>query len=84
MPLLLVTSERFAHHLTPPGHPERVERAQVLQGVAAAWRNRGGAVVEPRPATDEELEAVHAPEYVREVAATAGRAVSLDPDSDRP
>jgi acetoin utilization deacetylase AcuC-like enzyme len=81
MALLVVSSERFAHHLTPPGHPERVERAQVLQGVAIEWRQRGGAVVEPRPATDAELAAVHASDYVREVAATTGRAVSLDPDT---
>jgi acetoin utilization deacetylase AcuC-like enzyme len=81
MPLLLVTSERFSHHLTPPGHPERVERAQVLSGVAIGWRDRGGALVEPRGATQEELATVHAPDYVREVAATAGRATKLDPDT---
>ena len=26
MSLILVTSDRFANHLTPPGHPERPER----------------------------------------------------------
>jgi acetoin utilization deacetylase AcuC-like enzyme len=81
MPLLLVSSDRFAHHLTPPGHPERVERARVLEGAAVAWRDRGGAVASPRPAAEAELEAVHAPEYVRMIAGTAGRAVKLDADT---
>ena len=81
MPLLVVSAERFAHHLTPPGHPERVERAQVLRGAAIAWREKGGAVVEPRAATHAELSAVHARDYVQTIAETSGRAVSLDPDT---
>jgi acetoin utilization deacetylase AcuC-like enzyme len=81
MPLLVVSSERFAHHLTPAGHPERVERAQVLEGVALGWRDRGGAVAAPRAATDDELRAVHAPDHVRAIAETAGRAVRLDADT---
>jgi acetoin utilization deacetylase AcuC-like enzyme len=81
MPLLVVSSERFAHHLTPAGHPERVERAQVLQGVALGWRDRGGEVAAPRAATGDELSAVHAPDYVRAIAETAGHAVRLDPDT---
>jgi acetoin utilization deacetylase AcuC-like enzyme len=81
MPLLVIASERFGHHLTPSGHPERPERAQVLQGAALTWRDRGGAVVEPRAAAEDELSAVHAHDYVRAVAETAGRAVSLDPDT---
>ena len=72
MPLLVVTSERFGHHLTPPGHPERVERAQVLEGVAIGWRERGGASSTPRAATDDELRAVHAPRPRRAIAETAG------------
>ena len=30
MPVLLVHSDRFAEHQTPPGHPERPERAEVM------------------------------------------------------
>ena len=48
MPLAVVSSDEFANHLTPPGHPERLERAHVLDAVAIAWREQGGAVVEPR------------------------------------
>ena len=41
--MLLLTSERFAHHLTPPGHPERPERAEALRRVALAWALAGQA-----------------------------------------
>jgi acetoin utilization deacetylase AcuC-like enzyme len=81
MPLVLFHSDRFARHETPPGHPERVERAVVMSAVAARWRERGGAVLEPRKATREELARVHAAGYLDRIAATAGRNVSLDPDT---
>ena len=81
MPLTIFTSDRFADHLNPPGHPERVERAEVMQVVASEFRQRGGRVVEPRPATDEELARVHEREYLGLIRATAGRAVALDPDT---
>ena len=81
MSLILITSDRFADHLTPPGHPERTERAEVMQVVAAEWRQRGGEVVEPCPASDEQLTRVHDAEYVSLIRETAGRAVALDPDT---
>ena len=81
MPLTLFTSERFADHLTPPGHPERVERHQVMQVVASEFRQRGGAVVEPRPATEEELSRIHDRDYLTMIRETAGRALALDPDT---
>jgi acetoin utilization deacetylase AcuC-like enzyme len=79
--VLLISSERFAEHTTPPGHPERPERAEVFDVVAARWRGRGAAHVEPRLATLEELRRVHAASHVDALSATAGRAVSLDPDT---
>jgi acetoin utilization deacetylase AcuC-like enzyme len=79
--LALFTSDRFADHLTPPGHPERVERAGVMQVVAAEFRRNGGAVLEPRVATDAELALVHDVEYVAIIRETAGRAVALDADT---
>jgi acetoin utilization deacetylase AcuC-like enzyme len=81
MPLLLIASERFGDHLTPPGHVERVERAHVFDAVAAAWRKQGGAIVEPRAATRDELLAIHSAEHIAAMEATAGRAVMLDPDT---
>ena len=79
--LTVFTSNRWADHLTPPGHPERVERAEVMQVVASEFRRRGGAVVEPRPATEQELLRIHDREYVGLIRKTAGRAVALDPDT---
>ena len=38
MSLLIIHSDRFAEHQTPPGHPERPERAEVMDVVAARWR----------------------------------------------
>ena len=58
-PTILVSSDRFAEHQTPPGHPERPERAQVMDAVAARWRAGGGEVVAPRAATHEQLARVH-------------------------
>src|SRR3954470_7632315 len=81
MALLLLSSGRFADHQPPPGHPERPERADVMDVIAARWRERGGDVRAPRPATREELARVHLPDYIDAIAATAGRAVALDPDT---
>ena len=41
MSLTLFTSSIFADHLTPPGHPERVERFEIMQAVAAEFRQKG-------------------------------------------
>lgn len=79
--LTLISSDHFAEHRPPPGHPERVERAQVMRAVASRWSARGGPVVAPHPVTTAQLARVHAPEYVGLIAETAGRAVALDPDT---
>ncbi len=81
MSLVVLGSERFVDHQTPPGHPECPERAEVMDVVISEWRQRGGATVEPRPATVEELERVHGAEYIRAIADTAGRAAALDSDT---
>jgi acetoin utilization deacetylase AcuC-like enzyme len=81
VPLVLISSDRFAEHQTPPGHPERPERAEAMDVVAARWREQGGEVLSPRPATHDELARVHDARYLRRVAETAGRAVALDPDT---
>jgi len=81
MSLVLVTSDRFADHLTPPGHPERPERAEVMQSVTSRWREAGGAVLEPRSATDEDLLRVHTREYLAQLVPARGRATMLDPDT---
>jgi acetoin utilization deacetylase AcuC-like enzyme len=81
MSLIVITSDRFADHLTPPGHPERVERAEAMEVAVSEWRRNGGAVIEPRAATDADLARVHAPAYVESITALRGRASMLDADT---
>jgi acetoin utilization deacetylase AcuC-like enzyme len=81
MSLLLIASARFGEHSTPPGHPERPERAEVMDAVALDWRRRGGQVAEPRPATREEMARVHDVAYLDDLETTRGHAARLDPDT---
>ena len=68
-------------HLTPPGHPERPQRAEVLLGVAAELGTKGCDVVDAGPASDEAILRVHDRDYLTLLAETAGRPVALDPDT---
>jgi acetoin utilization deacetylase AcuC-like enzyme len=79
--VILIASPRFGEHATPPGHPERFERAEVFDEVADAWRGRGGQMRAPRPASAEELARVHTAAYLADLASTAGRATTLDADT---
>jgi acetoin utilization deacetylase AcuC-like enzyme len=79
--VILIHTERFAEHETPPGHPERPERAEVFDVVAARWRERGVDVVAPPAATREQLARVHDADYVRRIGDTNGRSTKLDPDT---
>lgn len=79
--MILFTSPQFTAHVTPPGHPERPERADVFTDVAEAFVADGGVIRAPRPATDDELSLVHTPAYIEEMARTAGRAGMLDADT---
>ena len=81
MSLVLISSDRFANHQTPPGHPESFKRAEVMRQVVSRWRDRGGEVVAPRAATRDELARVHTADYVRRISETAGQSVALDPDT---
>jgi acetoin utilization deacetylase AcuC-like enzyme len=77
----LIGSSRFAEHATPPGHPERPERADVFDAVVARWRARDAICLEPVAASRDDLLLVHTAQHVDRVGATAGRAVALDPDT---
>jgi acetoin utilization deacetylase AcuC-like enzyme len=79
--MILLTSTRFDEHVTPPGHPERMERAHVFDAAAARWMSRGGRAAAPRAARREELERVHDPGYVDRIARTAGHPSMLDEDT---
>ena len=79
--MLLICSPRFEEHVTPPGHPERLERAHVFDSAAARWTHAGGPTAAPRPVAREELERVHASAYLDTLAAVSGRAVMIDEDT---
>jgi acetoin utilization deacetylase AcuC-like enzyme len=96
--MLIVSSERFADHITPPGHPESPERNAVLETAAATVKRiaaeaeglAGSApaplrtiveVVEPAPATREQLLRVHPAAHVDAIEATRGRASMIDADT---
>jgi acetoin utilization deacetylase AcuC-like enzyme len=79
--MLLLASPRFEAHVTPPGHPERMERAHVFNAVAARRLEKGGRVAAPRPATRDELARVHDEGYLDRIAATAGAPGMLDADT---
>jgi acetoin utilization deacetylase AcuC-like enzyme len=81
VPLVVFSSPRFEEHTTPPGHPERPARAQALDAAAARWRDAGGEVREPRPATRIELARVHTPEYLDLIDSVRGKPSQLDPDT---
>lgn len=81
MAVTVFSSPRFDEHTTPPGHPERPERAKAMESVANRWRMKGGDVRDPRPATREELARIHTAEYLDLVESVRGRAAQLDPDT---
>jgi acetoin utilization deacetylase AcuC-like enzyme len=79
--MLLISSSRFVDHLTPPGHPESPERAEIFDGVAEHARLRGVEVIEPTPASDEALLRIHTRPYLDAISATSGKASMIDPDT---
>lgn len=81
MSLLLLHSPRFADHVPPQGHAENPARAAVMADLARRWLERGTIVLEPRPATRDQVLRNHSEDYVQLIAATAGRAAALDPDT---
>ena len=81
MPVVLFSSPRFGEHTPPPGHAEAPERAAVMDAVASSWVPRGVRLAAPEPASVEDLARVHAPAYLDSLAATAGAARMLDPDT---
>ena len=81
MSVILIHTDRFVEHQTPPGHPERPERAEVMDAVAARWRERGAEIVAPRAATTEQLARVHDRDYLRRISETSLKSQQLDSDT---
>ncbi len=72
----------YLEHDMGPWHPESPKRLEaiyrMLDGPDMAGRFK---LIEPRPATPEEIEEIHTDFYYRSVEATRGRRVFLDPDT---
>jgi acetoin utilization deacetylase AcuC-like enzyme len=73
----LLADARFREHRNLPGHPERLERIDVLLELVAEAERDDVLRVEPRPASVEELGAVHSAAHVERVAASAGRELTV-------
>lgn len=72
----------FREHDSGSGHPERPERVDaVRRGLQEAGLEERLIALPTRPATDEELLRVHSAVHLRAVAATRGRIVVFDPDT---
>ncbi len=70
----IVKDERYLDHEMDPGHPESPERLRVIYKMLEEPEMKGILQpVQPRPATREELELVHTPAYIDQVAKTAGK-----------
>ncbi len=81
--LVVVTDEPADRHVTGPGHPERPDRLRAaLSGIESAGISDAVVHLDPRPATDTELQRVHCTSYleaVRTFCVTGGG--QLDPDT---
>ncbi len=70
----------FQEHAPSGYHPERPERLEAIEealvGLEGAWED-----CPPRPASDEEILAVHGLDYLRALRALEGQYAQLDPDT---
>ncbi|HSO38499.1 MAG TPA: histone deacetylase [Labilithrix sp.] len=77
---VLLSDPRFFRHRSNGYHPERPERLEAAR--AAIERSElSFAPVEPRPATDEELERVHDPKFLKWLRTLSGEQGYLDADT---
>ncbi|HET9730367.1 MAG TPA: histone deacetylase [Acidimicrobiia bacterium] len=81
--LLVATDPRFEDHVASRSHPERPARlGAVLDGLRAGELRDAWTALSPRDATREELERVHAPEYLDRLERFCAQGGgSLDPDT---
>jgi len=70
----IVKDDRYLDHMMDPGHPESPERLRVIYKMLEEPEMKGFLQeVKSRPATREELEMIHTPAYIDQVAQTAGK-----------
>ena len=62
----LVTSPAYTEHLTGSGHPERPDRTTaILERLQADGLLERVRIIEPRPATDDDILRCHTPAYLK-------------------
>jgi acetoin utilization deacetylase AcuC-like enzyme len=69
------------HHLRALDTLRMPGRREVMQVVASEFRQRGGTVLEPKEATEDELARIHDRAYLSLIRETSGRATALDVDT---
>jgi len=79
----IVKDDRYLDHVADSYHPESQERLRVVYKMLRDHDMEGKyKEIQPRMATEEELELIHIPRYIQLVAATANRDFTmLDPDT---
>jgi acetoin utilization deacetylase AcuC-like enzyme len=80
-PTLVFSDPLFLAHDPGPGHPESAARLRAILDDFAANPVPGVVQRAPRPATDEEILAVHSPDYFAALRSYAGRLARLDADT---
>ncbi len=82
MSIGLVQDPIFQEHDPGAYHCESPRRLEVMAEALAIWPGRENSLTLPlRSAKEDELLRVHTPAHLARIAATAGRATSLDPDT---
>ena len=83
MSILILTHPSSHRHVTPSGHPERVERIETVDRVLAAAPYNALPRAEAPAASDAQAERAHEAAYVARIKASAPAQgwASLDPDT---
>ncbi|MEO0992848.1 MAG: histone deacetylase family protein [Pseudomonadota bacterium] len=83
MSVLIVQHPLSHRHVTPTGHPERVERIEAIDQVLASAPYAALPRLQAPEATDAELARAHSGEHVASIVAASPASgwVSLDPDT---
>ena len=79
----IVKDKQYMDHVASTSHPETHQRLEVVYEMLEEPGMKGTLKeIKPRMATQEELELIHVPRYIQQVAVTADHAcVMLDPDT---
>jgi acetoin utilization deacetylase AcuC-like enzyme len=81
----LVVSAAFAEHHTGSGHPERPDRtAAIVERLEADGLLAQARVIEPRPATDDDILRCHTPAYLKIVKEDVAEGVQRLSTGDTP